>query len=786
MTLVLLIISCDCYCYCQPVKQVVRGKVTDSETHIPLAGAGIILETREGTIQATTGEDGRFRVSIGVGRIAVRISYLGYAEVLYRDVLVETGKEVELNAELTETVIKTRDIIVTAGRKSSSSVNTMATVSSLTLRSADALRFAGGYYDPSRMINSFAGISTSNNDYSNEIVIRGNSPRGMLWRLEGIEIPNPNHFSTGQGASGGAYSAVSSNSLERFGFYTGAFPAEFGNAISGVMDLDLRQGNNEHGEYAFQTGMIGAEASAEGPLFRKQGASYIINARYINFSILRDLGLIGEEESNIAPHTSDIVFNFNIPGNKAGNFNIFGLYGTSQDGIEAEHNYTLWDSPSDNWEEIENEKVIVAGLKHTITLPDKKTYIKTTLAFTSQEEAFSEGYLDSTYTRTDSYHYKFIYPSARAAVMLNHKVNASVSLRGGFSYDYTKGDMQSYSMNSKNTYDTLVNDVAGTSMTQFYGQCKLRVSGGLEINAGLHMTHPEISGEYSLEPRLGLRRELAEGQFFVAGMGLHTHAEALPVHYTRIKSSEGSYSLGNRGLKMTRSLQWVAGFDLNPRKDLTVRLEAYYQYLYNVPIIDRPNSKYSILNNSHGLPDAELENAGAGANKGIEITIEKSFTRDYYFLLTASLFESKYRSGDKLWHDTYYNNRYVTNLIGGKDFHVGRDDRSVIGINAKILARGGYRYTPVDFERSLIQRRVVYIAQLPYYESLPGFFRADAGISFRKNNPKSSWIVMLDVQNVTDRRNIFRKNYVYSDGKVSAYYIYSLGMVPVFNFRVEF
>lgn len=772
--------------HCQPVTQTIKGLVTDSETHVPLSDAGVFIETRQGVLQATTDLNGRFRVTISPGRVTVRISYLGYAEAVFRDVLVSTGKEVELNAEMAGTVIKTGDIIVTAGRKSSVTLNSMAVVSSLTLRPADALRFAGGYYDPSRMVNSFAGITTANNDYSNEIVIRGNSPRGMLWRLEGIEIPNPNHFSTGQGSSGGAYSAISSNSLESFGFYTGAFPAEYGNAISGVMDLELRKGNNERGEYAFQTGMIGAEASAEGPLSGKHGASFIVNTRYIDFRILRDLGLIGMEEANIAPRTSDLVLNVSLPAGRAGNFNVFGIYGTSTDGIEAEKDYKLWRSESDRWEEIENENVIIAGMKHTISLPDKKTYIRTTIAFTSQEEDFREGYIDSSYVRTNSYHYRFLYPSARAAVMLNHKVNASLSLRAGISNDHTSGDMLSYSLNSQNTYDTLVSAVADATMTHLYGQGKMKITDQLEVNGGLHLTYSNLSREYSLEPRLGLRWEMAERQFFVTGFGLHTHAEALPVHYTRIRDSDNTFSLGNIHLEMTRSLQWVGGLNLAPKPDLTVRAEVYYQYLFNVPIINKPNSKYSVLNSSQGLPDSKLENAGAGSNKGIEVTVEKSFTRDYYFLVTASLFESKYRSADGYWHDTYFNNRYVTNIIGGKDFHVGTSNRSVIGINGRILARGGYRYTPVDIQKSLLQKTIVTQNQLSYHESLPGFFRADAGISYRKNNPKSSWIVMLDIQNFTNRKNVFRKRYNYSDGEITWYYIYSLGIVPVFNFRIEF
>jgi len=283
-----------------------------------------------------------------------------------------------------------------------------------------------------------------------------------------------------------------------------------------------------------------------------------------------------------------------------------------------------------------------------------------------------------------------------------------------------------------------------------------------------------------------VRSELSKNIAIVAGAGLHSKCEALSIYYAGIPGPDGLRTLKNTSLELTRSVHWVTGIEISLPSDITLRLETYYQNLYNVPVVNKLNSRYSVLNISQGVPENQLENSGRGRNKGVELTLEKAFTHNYYFLLTTSLFDSEYFSGDKVWHPTYYNNKYIINFLGGRDFYVGKKKQNTVGINFKCISRGGYRYTPVDIGRSLEEKRVVTIGSESYSQSLPDFFRLDGGLSFRKNNLRNSWIVMVDIQNITDRANVFRKRFVYADGKITSYYINSLGIVPVFNFRIEF
>jgi outer membrane receptor protein involved in Fe transport len=208
--------------------------------------------------------------------------------------------------------------------------------------------------------------------------------------------------------------------------------------------------------------------------------------------------------------------------------------------------------------------------------------------------------------------------------------------------------------------------------------------------------------------------------------------------------------------------------------------------LFDVPIVNKISSQYSTINSSERLPDVVLENIGTGTNKGLELTLERSFSKNYYFLITGSLFDSWFKAGDKNVYNTYYNTRYVSNILIGKDFPVGTGRKNSIGINAKYVVRGGYRYTPVDYEKSIKSKKVIYNVSATYSEQLPPFLRLDGGINFRNNQKNYSWVIMLDIQNVTNRKNIFKKRFIYENGNIISENNVSLGIVPVFNFRLEF
>jgi hypothetical protein len=769
----------------QELNQFVKGVVIDKESKMPLTGANVVILNSSPLNGTSTDNYGKFRLSVRTGRLTLRVSFLGYEDVILKDILIASGKETDLTVEMREKIVAAKEVVVTAGRQNRAGLNQMAAISTTTIRTEDAMRYAGGYYDPSRIVNAFAGVVTSNNDESNDIVIRGNSSRGLLWRLEGIEIPNPNHFGDGQGGSGGFYSAITSNVISSFDFFTGAFPAEYGNAISGVMDLNLRKGNSDHYEYAFQTGMIGAEVSAEGPVSTK-GSSFLIDARYVNFGYLDKLNIIDLGSLNYAPRSKDAVFNLNFPGTKAGTINIFGFYGGSALGEKAIRDKSAWKTDNDRWEEIQEQDATIAGIKQLLPLKNGTGYLRSIVAFTGFNDKYSEGYVDSSYIRKNSYYHNFNFPAGRLSVLFNKKLNQAVTFRTGMNLHFLWAGMKEIRLNGSGQYDNLVSNSAFGVLTQIYAQIQNRITENLEINTGLHAFYFSVNKDYNLEPRLGLRWQFLPGKFINAGLGLHSRTEAFPVYYRIIKNSQGITGDFNEDLSCSKSFQVVIGTEMALTENIGLKVELYNQRLFDIPITISPTGTYSAINTAEELPSSDLFSGGTGYNRGVELTLEKSFSRNYYFLLTASAFDSKYKAGSGVWYNTYYNTSFVSNLLAGKDFFFGKDMRNSIGLNIKLMYRGGYRFTPVDVVRSLKSKKIIYDTQNTYSSQLPYFMRIDGGIHYRRNCRGFSWLLMLDVQNVTDRMNVFRKKFSYSNGKIITTEDVSVGIVPVVNFRVEF
>jgi hypothetical protein len=552
------------------------------------------------------------------------------------------------------------------------------------------------------------------------------------------------------------------------------------------MDLNLRKGNADKHEYAFQTGMIGAEVSLEGPFAINSNASFLLNARYTNFKILSDLDLIDLGETNFAPRTKDLAFNINLPLRKAGNLNIFGIYGASSLGKIASHNISEWQSLSDRWEEMEEQSSGTTGLKHLYIFKNSSTYTKTILAYTSFRSSYREGYIDSSLITNNSYFYSYQYPTIRTSFLVNHKINSGNTIRGGVNLNFLSAEMTNFRINSSGAFDTLVAPAASGGLFQGYFQWKYRPAPDLELNSGVHILGSSLNKQISVEPRFGFRWQVTPRGSFIAGFGMHSRTESLAVYNALIKDDTGVRSALNREMDFSKALHWIAGFDISVTEDIRLRIEGYIQYLYNIPIVNKITSQYSTINSSERLPEALLENKGTGMNNGFELTLEKTFTRNYYFLFTGSLFNSWYVAGDQRKYNTYYNTRYVSNLLFGKDFYVGNNKRNSIGINAKYLFRGGYRYTPVDEKRSLKSKKIIYNNTSYYEGQLPDFWRLDAGINFRRNHKRYSWIIMLDIQNAANHKNVFRRRFTWENGGIVSNDVLSLGIIPVFNFRVEF
>jgi len=776
----------------QDFTQTVRGTVIDKQSQFPLLGAAIILVGSDPLIGVTTDVDGKFELNkVPVGRVTIQVSFIGYNESMLSNIAVNAGKEVVLTVELEERITSLKEAVVVAERDLEKPLNEMATVSARTFSIEESQRFAGARNDVARMASNFAGVATSN-DATNDIVIRGNSPNGLLWRFEGVDIPNPNHFGDGS-ASGGPVSLLNNNVLANSDFMTGAFPAEYGNALSGVFDLRLRNGNNRNHEFMAQIGFNGVELGAEGPISKKQGSSYLINYRYSTLAFFDAVGLdIGTGAA--VPQFQDVNLKLNFPTKKAGTFELFGMGGISyidfiksdKDSTEVEDDFFT----DRNRDVINENRMGVIGLSHKYFL-NSSTYLKTTVsASASQNLNDVDSIIPGIRRPFDLYNQDFTRSRVALSMVLNKKINAQHNIRAGGFITRIGFDLQDSVYDSSfEDWRTLTLDDGESYFYQPYVQWQYRVTDALTINSGLHASILAQTNEVSIEPRLGARWQALPKHAFSVAYGLHSKIPTMDMLFARERRADGSYFYPNEDLEMTKSHHFVLGYDWSIKQGLRLKAETYYQLIQNA-IVDAQSSSYSSLNEGTFFaerPDT-LTNGGTGYNVGLELTVEQFLTNGFYYLITASLFESKYEGSDNIERSTAFNGNYVFNVVGGKEWPIlqkrqGRFKHSIT-LDGKVTYAGGNRFTPIDLEASENSNETKFIDEQAFTEQLPDYFRLDLRLGYKQIGKKITQEFAFDVQNVTNQQNVFSKVYNSDNNQVET--IYQLGLFPIVQYRIYF
>lgn len=767
----------------EPYRQMVSVVVQDAVTQRKLSGADVTVMGSETQQNSVSDAKGISNFMLPPGRYSFRVSFMGYRNAYIKGIVVGSGKEVIVYVDLTEESRQIGQIIVRGENKMRG--NSIDAIDAHKLKSEDASRFAGGFYDPLRMVTALPGVSTGNDDDNNQIIIRGNSPRGLQWVLEGIEIPNPNHLSQGEGGTGGAYSMITTNVISGINFYTGAFPAEYGNAFSGVMDLTLKTGNSSKREYSAGLSVVGAELSGEGPVSSKISSSWVSNFRYANFRILERYGILDSRDVSIMPGSFDWAVKGEISASKAGRFSFFSVGGSSEVGDKASAVNSENNSDIDKDQFLDKKFTAIAGISHFILFPNLKTNLKSTLGITYQHTNTEESVIDNNFVETITYNDSFKYPALRFAIQLNHKFNPNSSIRIGFNQNITSGRMFAKKL-SGTLYDTLINKSARGNYGNLYIQWHYKPFRFAEFNSGINISFSGITREVTYEPRFGVSFNLSQEQSISFSAGLHSKNEALSIYNYRVAISAAEREERNLELKTIKALHISAGYNLRIDENTRLKLEYYYQNLYNVPQAKSTQSFWSILNYAYGLPDIELSNQGKGINSGLEYSLEHDFTKGFYYLIAGSFFDSKYKAPIGKWFNTYYNNNYVFNLTTGKEFKSGKKRQNTFGFNLKIMSRGGYRYTPVDYDLSISRKRIIYDNTRYYGKRLPAYIRNDFGFSYRVNMSDKSLTIQADIQNFTNRKNIVRTRFSYKNGSIIESSSRSIGLVPLLSIRLDF
>lgn len=778
----LILISILAYTFVagQPLTQVIRGTVADKISQSPLPGAVIILEGSNPIKGTTTDDNGEFRLTdVPVGKQTLRISYVGYEERVLSHLAVISGKELIIQIALEEKVVQRKEAVVTAEKKNNQPMNEMSLVSTRTFSVEETQKYAAAVNDPARMATSFTGV-VSTDDGNNNISVRGNAPFTLQWRMEGTEIPNPNHFSA-PGTAGGGISILSAQLLYNSDFLTGAFTAEYGNALSGIFDLRLRKGNNEKREYTVQAGVLGLDVAAEGPFSKEYNGSYLVNYRYSTLSAIQHIVPIGDAVTNF----QDLSWNIYLPTKKYGSFGFFGFGGLSSSDYEADSDSMTWEDESERYTDYFSTFTGATGIHHAY-IAGQQTFIKSALVFSTKNA------VNETFRKTNelSDEKRFDGTAREGKITLNsvltHKFNSRHSLRTGFilnRLNYTI-DYLDYNNESRRLVQT-IDEKGAAWLVQSFAGYTFRIHEKLTAQAGLHYLYFLYNRTQSLEERASVRYTINERQSITIGYGRHGQMQPIGVYFATAYDSTGRATSPNQQLGFSKSKHYVLTYDRMLRKNIHLKTELYYQDLYNIPISREPGNTYSIVNQQYDYVIDPLTNSGRGVNKGLELTLEQHLQHDYYYLLSASIYDSRYKAADNRWRNTRYNGHYVFTFTSGKEFKTGTRFRNrIVGVNLKVIYMGGQRQSPIDLQASAERGETVYDELNAFSIQQPDYFRADLRVSMKRNRPHATHTLSLDLQNATNHKNIFAKFYDARSAKIKTYY--QAPLIPVLSYRIDF
>lgn len=753
--------------------QTIKGTVVDEQSQAGIPGAYIIIQECDPQKSSVTNENGAFKIDqVPVGRYNISISFMGYEPVLLPAVALTSGKELVLNIEMKESVKKLNEVVVNAHQKDKT-INSMTMISARTFSIEETRRYAGGLDDPGRLASVFAGVADGNVE-SNGIIVRGNAPAGVIYKVEGVEVDNPNHFAGEDFMGGGFVSILNSHVLGNSDFLTGAFPAEYGNALSAVFDMNMRTGNTDKREHAFQIGVMGVDLSSEGPFVKGKNASYLFNYRYSTFGLVRPF--LSSEEG--LPVYQDLSYKVVLPS-KLGTFTLFGAGGLDD--------YTYGNKNIDNEAGYIGKFYIddhtgtgFAGIKHRILI-GSKTYVNTSFLANA---SFKSNNLMEQWTDLELYQKERLKSTIGKYVFssyINRKFGPHFTNRTGFNYSWLF-----YDINNKVSFDLpeplqqISINSGNTSLLQVYSQSRIDVSERFTINAGVNSQYFMLNKDLSVEPRLGFRYELNSRNSISIAYGMHSQIQPINVYFIE-KTTDNAIQYPNKSLKSTKSHHFILGYDLSLNSNLRIKIEPFYQYLYDVPV--ESLGTYSILN----LVDlntfnSTLVNKGTARNVGIDFTLERFFNNGYYYLATVSLFDSKYKDAQGDEYNTRYNKRFVANILGGKEWKTGINN--CLGLNGRLYLNNGDRVSPFDQMESANSGYVVYDDSRAFQNKYPFTYRCDLSLTYTVNRSNSTHIFAVQVMNVLGSVASYGDKYNISTNRAET--IKTRSVLPSLSWKVEF
>ena len=663
--------------------QTVRGQVCDVASGEPMIGVTITVEN--GITLATVSDvDGNFVINnVPVGRHSVRATYIGYEPVLLKEQLVSSGKELVLTLRMRESISELGEVVIKPRVNKQQPLNEMAQVGARMFSVEEATRYAGGMADPARTASMFAGVATGG--ATNGISIHGNSPQMLQWRVEGVEVPNPNHFAEITEAGGGVFTSLNGTVLANSDFLTGAMPAEFGNALSGAFDMKMRVGNYTKYEHAVQVGTLGVDFASEGPLGKNTKASYLVNYRYSFLEIAKKLHAINMENETL--DYQDLSFKLNMPTKKAGTFAVWftGLIDNYENKVpEVSEWETLWDM-NDSWSRQRNCAV---GLNHSYRFRSGGS-LHSSVAFTGSYRKLGVNDYDTKMNMMPEMAGRNSQWNVIISTQHQHKFSSRYTMQNGFEHQHLNfHTWMDYIHETGGPLYRVYDSEGNTGLTRLYTNHKVALSSRLSTVAGVNVMWFNLNNQWLVEPRISLQYKTSPSSTLSVAYAMNSRKETTDTYFVLM---DGKYP--NEDLGLTRSHHISASFAQRLGENAMLKIEPYWQWLFDVPV--EQGTTYSILNHRKFFQDRALVNEGAGRNYGIDLTLERYLKDGLYGMITATLLNSDYRDAQGQWHHSRHDRRYITNIVGGKEWMIGKARKNVFGINGRLTMMGGDRYTPI-------------------------------------------------------------------------------------------
>lgn len=748
----------------QSLTQEVTGSVKQESIFVPLSGATVLLSNDSDSSTTSTDSTGRFVFKkIFPGRYLLSVSFVGY-RTWQQDILVISARKTEVNVLLEEFSSVLNEVEITANAVSSTMGNQTITIEK-------TLRVPANFFDPVRVLTSYPGVQTTS-DQNNTIIVRGNSPSGLLWRINGLDVVNPNHlanagtFSDKPALYGGGVNIISAQLLDQTDFYSGSLPPRYGNALAGVVDMTLRKGNTSKVQYTAQVSLIGLDVAAEGPLDKKKRSSFLINYRYSTVGLLSEMGVnFGDEAIGF----QDLTFSLQSELPKGGNISAFGFYGSSKNVFEFKDS-TEWEVDKDKYDIEYTSQNFGAGITYNRSV--KQVNVASGIAVSGSYQTRDQFASPQLTAGRPEIVYEDMYDADKAIVSAFGRVSAKLEssyFESGLIINFMDDALTLHNQTGALPVEMAYGEVEGF-LLQPYVNWKLILSEKWITHTAMRYVFFSFNQSGSVEPRMAVEY-------------LPTMNSNVKFSYTLVSQLQqpGTYS-NNKSLGLNKAHQLEGGYRFQTDHGLEFSSAIYFQKLFDIPVEKTPSS-YSVINLVEESAVTNLIGSGTGDNIGAEVFVEKSFFDRSYFIVGGSWYQSTYKGSDEIKRSTRFDGSYTLNLTYGKEWSkIKGESHRTFGVSSRLLYLGGLRESPIIPDTSTPS--TVFDETKAFENKLPDYFRLDLRLNWRKNKNGYTRTIAIDIQNIFNIENVAYRYYDHVLSKINTQY--QLGMIPIVVYRIDF